>query len=521
MKGSCAWLRRGALGMAAVAAAVCCVDGAEAAGLRTQLTDKITFQLPGDAHQTSLVPDWELQLDPNNNADANENQMSMAVSGDYLYVCICYFSNTSERNRNLFMRRYSLLDGSETELLVPVPDDFRQGYVSANNYYTIASDDAGNLIAALVKTLPASDGTTPVNAESALLTLYRIDTATNSIDTGCRYSAIVNTGPIGNVAVGSEVSDMTWLERINWHSGSISSGDFEFSAAMGWRESERTGYVYRYFTFGRQAGDTGSDISVLSSTAIAGDTEYSDVLKCPDVACYPPFGKNAGHMVVTFNGQRHSGESLANNSPTLFVDGAESGVLPIAKEENCRGFHPFIHNGHVLAVYAGHHDRTNGAQFNLISWPDKNAVKTVTQLAAFPQNPFESLVSIYEPRIRQLAVAVPDKTGRAGESAVNTHLYVCAPGSGVAAYTISTPMTSTGIEAATATDDNSITFSLCGRRLTVNGMAAETPVELFDLSGRLVHVVNSGSGTSVNLDALANGIYVVRVGSAVSKIELR
>lgn len=488
-----------------------------AEGLRTELSAPVTFTLPGDARQSSVTANWENDL---NNGDANENQMSMAVSGDYLYVCIAYFTAGNEKNSNLFLRRYSLADGSETEILIPVPADFRQGNTSANNYYTIVSDDSGNLIAALLQTTPKYDGTLPKTSSSARLTLYRVDTQTNTIDETSRCAAEISDLNIMNVGTeGALISDMTWLERINWHSGDFLAGDFEFSTCLGWCTDGNNDYDYAYLTFSA----SGENRTMGYNRNLTLDKTYanSSKLSSPDVACYPAVPQTADNLIVTYNGVGDQGQTPVDKPSVLYLSGEKTSEF--AKAPNCRGFFPFMHNGHVMVAYATVHDTASQkAQFSVSSWEAKNSFDGLKSLASLPQTPFNPVNYIYEPRIRQLAVAVPEHTAARAESdAVRTDLYLCAPGSGVASYTISTPLISTEIETPADEANPEVTLMSTDGKLIITGATDGSALELYDLSGRLVLTTPADNGSEISFPALAAGIYVARVGSLTQKIEIR
>ena len=85
---------------------------------RTELDRYTTLQLPGDETKTTLSANWEAEL---KNTDGNQNQLSMARCGNQLFLCTSYFDDTDSRKDGLFLRRFSVHDGTDDHMTISRP----------------------------------------------------------------------------------------------------------------------------------------------------------------------------------------------------------------------------------------------------------------------------------------------------------------------------------------------------------------------------------------------------------------
>lgn len=188
------------------------------------------MQLPGDTKPTTLTTLWEVELA---NPDGNQNQMSMAKCGDNLFVCISYFDDIDNRTEKLFLRSYSAINGTGSEMAIDLPEDFHTG---AENHHTIASDSEGNLVAMLIS------GSKTISTENVTLTMYRVDTDNHTIDTDSRTEINIPA----KVMFNSSDDYNPWMERIEHLEGDFRGGFFSLTATIGWR-TNTTHFEYTRF----------------------------------------------------------------------------------------------------------------------------------------------------------------------------------------------------------------------------------------------------------------------------------
>lgn len=475
---------------------------AEETVFRTELERYTTLQLPGDETKTMLSANWEAEL---KNTDGNQNQLSMARCGDQLFLCTSYFDDTDSRKDGLFLRRFSVHDGTDDHMTIPLPEDFKAG---VENFHTITSDSKGNLVAALVQ------GSKYVSSETVTITLYRVDTDNRKIDTDSRIAIEIPAKEIFN----SDVDYDPWMERIDCMTGDFVAGEFRFGATIGWR-SGTSHYVYSHILFDYDPASSEpfniTDRQTIPVERLTG--ENNNVW--PDIT---PLSE--GTFVVTRAPETNGGPYYA---PTIYTrtDGKTDDTLssPWASNSamaNCRGFYTFTHNGHTLAVTGIRHDTAlggKGSYFRLINLPSDGTFKGETPLWDFPATAFPSDAAahpVYHKSYRQLAVVEPAADGDAPE----THIYICSPGCGIGSYTLSTD---TGITTSLTSVDNGPAEApiLQGRTLRIPE-SSDSPVRVFDLTGRHLAEIPV-AGSEADLQTLAAGLYIVQAGNTTMKICLR
>lgn len=493
----------------AMPASVTAADG-ESTVFRNDLDTYTSLQLPGDTKPTTLTANWEAEL---TNKDGNQNQMSMAKCGDDLFVCISYFDDIDNRKGALYLRRYSALDGTTDEMKIALPDDFKAD-VYSESFHTIASDSKGNLVAALIS------GSKNMSKESVKLTMYRIDVDNSAIDTDSRFEIDI---PAPGQFSSNEVEDyFPWMERIDMLEGDFLTGPFRFSATVGWRPD---GVHYEYsrivVDYDRESASPATISDRLVFTIDHADGENQNY--CPDIA---PLTDDT--FIVT---RKHDENKYY--SPTIYtaIDGKTADNLSDnwateAEMAYCRGFYPFIHNGHTLALFGQRHDtaeKGNGAAYCLINLPGKNTFKGYTPMWDFPATPFPSGAAahpVYQKFYRQLAVVEVPKASAADaddEGSV-TNIYICSPGTGIGSYTLATKTsTPTSILGIGNDADEAPMPVLQGRTLYLPVATDALNAELFDTTGR--HIASlPASGPEIDLSSLSTGLYIVRTGSHVMKI---
>lgn len=493
----------------AMPASVTAADG-ESTVFRNDLDTYISLQLPGDTKPTTLTANWEAEL---TNKDGNQNQMSMAKCGDDLFVCISYYDDIDDRKGALFLRRYSALDGTADEMTIALPEDFQPQYADAETFHAITSDSNGNLVAMLLDEYINDTGT-----KALKITLYHVDLTTRMLDSDSRIEIEIPTDKLNPSPVYNP-----WMERIDSFKGDFLSGVFCFGATMGWRDQA---IMKKKFLYSHQIIDyditranpveiTDKQIFIFEST--------TDQNHCPDIV---PLSE--GSFVVTRN--FYDGEYYP---PTIYTvaDGKTTDTLSDnwgsnAEMAYCRGFYPFIHNGHTLALFGQRHDTTNegnGAAYCLINLPGKKTFNGYTPMWDFPATSFpsgEAEHPVYQKFYRQLAVVeVPQASAAdADDEGSVTNIYICSPGTGIGSYTLATKTsTPTSILGIGNDADEAPMPVLQGRTLYLSAATDALTAELFDTTGR--HIASlPASGTEIDLSSLSTGLYIVRTGSHVIKI---
>lgn len=480
-------------------------------------TDTGTFTpitLTGDSNPTTLTTRWEAEL---TNQDGNQNQMSMAKCGDHLFVCISHFDDIDGRKDRLFLRRYSTADGNADELSIALPDWFRTG---VENHHTIASDSEGNLVAMLICEYANEN-----NRNALRVTMCRIDVENRNLDTESRIDIDI---PTNDDLYGSYNHD-PWMERIDTFTGDFQSGCFRFGTTAGWRGPAAISnkFSYSHITIDYDAERVPQADIVTDQNFIIPNPENSDQNLLPDAAqlwqetfvvtrtpdnaglCYPP-------TVFT----RSEGET-ADNLSAAWASNSDM--------TNCRGFYPFTHNGHTLALFGKQHDTADngkGAAFRIAALPLQNPLSGNTPLFDIPSVPFPSGGSshpVYTRFYRQLAVTEPAPLSASHEENPSTHIYICSPGCGIGAYTLTTPSSNitTSLTNTYGILPDTTAPILRGRTLLLPHSDAESNahIDLFTPTG--IHMASFPAAAEIDLSPLPQGLYIVKTGCNTIKISLR
>lgn len=497
------------MALSVMASVIVCVNATETVDLH-QITSSVPeFQLTGDDYTSYVSTLWEWDLA---NVDGNQNQMSMAKCGNTLYVCVTYFDDVENRKGNLFLCKYSVETGEHLEnITIETPNDFKPGM--SEQSYAIVSDDDGNLIVALAK--PDAKG------KMYCIDMRKVDFSGNEPQL------------LADTAVQIELPNMTaskyepWMERLNDFSGSFDDGQFSFYTTVGRLHDSR----WRYTGF-----DIVVDTTLPLDEQVSVDEKYLRVKgehyqnSSPDMVLFPG---SVSSYVTTLNQWMYGDNDNVSTgmvNPTLIQDGYTTddnlGVFDWHSSDKgyCRGFYPFYHNGHALAVYGASNNETDGATFRVITLPGEQTFFGAEELFTIPSTPFPAggeAHKAYPKNYLQLVVVEPlENQMRNNVVSEVTRLYVCAPGCGIAAYELVTPMSAAGVESVEFENAN---VRIEGWNLMVDNsevLSAGTRVEVFDFSGRKLHSSRLTS-TSHDLSFLAPGIYLVKVGRQVLKVHLR
>ncbi len=469
--------------------------------------------LDGDKRSTLITTNWELDL---TNNDGDQNQMSMVKCGNYIYVGISY---QSPMQGELVVRRYDATMGQHT-----VSDDFVVSGLPSHDgagYHTLASDDDGNLLVCRIVRGSTSDS----------VDLYRIDTDTFTRDEQCDITFYLPSGDF------THTSYQPGLERINNFSGSITSGNFSFDALCAF-SPKGAEYTYTYYHFSCENGTPRTNAvfslppSFIRATYL-NDNYHVDVAPLPGI----------DHSFVVTHG--YSNPDLTHFAPQIITgipaspevftqsitatwDATHNGI------ENCRGFHAFEHNGHIMGLFPA--VSANGSfAFQLISWPeaDKGDFLTINPVAKLPaENSFaaESAGARIYPRFyRHLAIAekpaLPSTYAANAATEASTKLFVCSPGRGLASYTLLTQSSTTGAaQTCIGTQNDSPTLSLhdTAIHLTNTNAAYIGNLTIHDLSGRAILTCPvSTESVTLSVATLSPGIYLATCGTSTLRFSIR
>lgn len=471
--------------------------------------------LDGDKRSTQITTNWELDL---TNNDGDQNQMSMVKCGNYIYVGISYHSPLQGE---LVVRRYDASTGYHS-----VSDDFVVGGLPSSDgagFHTLASDDDGNLLVCRIER----------GSTSYSVNLYRIDTDTFTRDERCDITFSLYTGNYSSNNI-----NRPGLERINNFSGIITSGNFSFDALCAFSpEGAKYSYIYYHFSCENGTPRTNSVFSLPPSFIRAtylNDDYHVDVSPLPgiDHTFVVTHGYSGREDLTHFAPQIITGipasPEVSTQSITATWDATHNGI------ENCRGFHAFEHNGHIMGLFPA--VSANGSfAFQLISWPEayNGDFLTINPVAKLPaENSFaaeSAEARIYSCFYRHLAVAekpsIPATYAANPSTENSTNLFVCSPGRGLASYTLLTQSSTTGAaQTCIGTQTDSPTLSLRGSaiHLTNPNAAYIGSLTIHDISGRavLTHPINTESVT-LSVAQLSTGIYIATCGTSTLRFSIR
>lgn len=365
---------------------------------------------------------------------------------------------------------------------------------------------------------------------SDFVNVYRIDTDTFTRDA---LADVKFTLPAGDC---SHNEYRPGLERINNLSGSVTSGNFSFDALCAFSPLGAD-YTYTYYHFSCKNGtpSTNAIFSLPPSFIRApyrNDNYYVDVAPLPGI----------NHTFVVTHGYSKNGSThyfapqiisgipsspeVSTQTLTATWDATHNGI------ENCRGFHAFDHNGHILGLFPA--VSANGSfAFQLISWPeaDEGDFTTINSVAKLPAENFFAAASddakIYSRFYRHLAIAeksVATATYAASPATEeSTNLFVCSPGRGLASYTLLTPSSTTGTaQTCIGTTTDSPTLSLKGSSIKIaNPPARPTLLSIHDISGRTFITTHiSIENTTLSVATLHPGFYIAKLGDATLRFSI-
>lgn len=519
-------------------ASVVCPDAAAEAtqGVpRSVLSAPMSLRLEGDEGATAIVPLWETDLD---NLDSFQDNVSMAVAGDVVCVCVNYLDpiETGEDRSSIFIRRFNAADGSELQpWVIACPDDYRlrqktdTGYkVSDRHNITIGSDSHGNLLLACYRCRESANPQpvltlVPLSPDGELLTRRQVD-----VDG--QYNSNGNFYFRGNSLDQCSVSISDAID------GDISSGDYTVWLTLG-VDTQPEYYDYTRVTvtddtpdypnfnrlnFGLLPEMNDAAMKRPQLHRVAGQERYFTLTLCQDYDKGTPPG--APRLF------RCPGSSTDINYAgcTMSLDQLIFPAAPLPQRP-CMGFHTFLHGGHVMAVYPRHLDKQEGVRFTLAEWPDMTSFATLAgNFTILPENPFAYPTKMNNPGYRQMAVSrtvdsdqVTGWERPAGDTTPVTDMFICSPGSGIAAYRLTAPNHTTALSETAIGDRHSApSLRLRGNMLyadpTTDPAAAIT---LTDTRGRTVYR-GQPQQRQLTLDRFAPGIYIATFANSRLKIAI-
>lgn len=482
----------------------------------------VEIALKGDESKTYIEPLWEKKV---TNSDANENQMSMVKIGDKLYQCIAVFKG------GITLRTFSCSDGSlieeKTGLTFPLGTDI--SICDRRTDPFITTDDAGNIVVAYLaaqiqsnKTFKISVCLQPVNEDWTAKGDVRIS---DSFILGSYKNSNTN------------IINFLFMDRIDHIKGDVVNNSYSFKTLIGAPtdiSGEHKGHTYQHdFIY--------ATITQESLTLSKIIHHFYDESRFSHRDCAPFPGKE--NLIILTNDHKQHKEFVG---PAVFdletaeMHTAENASFSSYLENNlwfsniqcdqCRGFYPFIHNGHVLAAFGAQCNTTNGTDFQIMEMPDAESFSGSYPLWRVPQTPFavperntfsamreivltESSVAPSADTAPAMTTYYSTETGKVKAEApendthdVSTTLYMYAPGTGLAAYKITTKnVVPTGIVATTTA--SGISFALNGRTLTIENLPEDTQVALTDMAGHRFRL--SSEGASYDLSDYAEGVYIL------------
>lgn len=505
---------------------------------RTKLSLETEISLQNDEFYTTILPLWETDLD---NLDGYQNNNSIAVSDETVYVCVNNIDpiETGENPGTIFIRRFNTLNGQELQpWLIECPEEYKplkKNIVSDQTTYTakdannfvITNDDAGNLM--LVTLLAKSTSPTspqlhfiPLSNDGELLTNNKTDV---TIQTG--FNCFDSKG------------DACLLTKVDRVEGDIASGNYKISLLPVWTHMPYNGiYYYDYTEITVSTNENGEKtvdkyLSRLNLEENHPNDAWGKVLR-PEIHFV---SGQAQYAVVTTT---KAADLKGYGAPMLYRrNGIGNDIkflnrepLPgnTSEQKVCRGFYTLNHGNHILAVYPKHFDETNGAQFVITEWPDASTFSSMDNTyATMPSDPFAFPRKIAPSYYRQLIASrkvnhdnISGWNRPEGDETPVSDIFICTPGSGIAAYRVTPSDHTTALSENMAISPATQPMWLDGNVLHIDDtlICGNNRLTITDMGGRIIYS-SIPSSAQLSLDRFPNGIYIASFGDAHLKVAVK
>ncbi len=505
---------------------------------RAKLSLETEISLQGDDYSTTILPLWETDLD---NLDGYQNNNSMAVSGETVYVCVNHLDpiETGESASTIFIRRFNALNGEELQpWLIECPDEYKPlkkstasgqtTYTPDNtNNFVIANDEFGNL---LLVTFLAKDSSPhapqlhliPLSNDGELLTDNKVDI---TIQVG--FDSF------------STKADACLVTRVDRVEGDIASGNYKVNLLPGWTHMPYNNTYYYDYT------------EITVSTDENGETtveKYLSRLNLEDNHPNDAWGKVLRPEIHFVAGQERyavltttkAADLKGNGAPMLYrrngigndIKFLNRDPLPgnPSEQKTCRGFHTLNHGTHTLAVYPKHFNETDGARFIIAEWPDASTFSNVNSTyATVPDDPFmypkKVATSYYRQLITSRKVDNDNISGwnrPAGDDTPVSDIFICTPGSGIAAYRITPSDHTTALSDNMAIAPSRQPIWLEGNVLHIDDSLIQdnSRLTIANIDGRVLYSTVPNSA-QLSLDRFPAGIYIATYGEAAIKVAIK
>lgn len=504
----------------------------------SEISKQITLPL-SDGSQLAVIPLWETEL---SNADGNEDNVSMAISGNVLYMSVnCHGTfETGDEKDNIIIRRFNATDGTElTPLILPATGLLDETVTPPTHNFVIGNDAHGNLL--LVAYYP-NPNSKPYEIYWGNVTMVPI--IDDELDIAHK---VVFACPD---KMGTNYQLKPTLSGIDGIDGNVADGTYNVRLSLSLRNSNLAPEYWvvpvvdnkpDYDAFGD--GDTRRVEISLSKN---GDTTYNnwitsnlDPLRLPEIhrVAMEEQPDQGDRYVVSARSEPNAvalPAIMSRGNVTFSLRESMSDTHPFAPKNDsdfCHGFYTFRHGNSTLAVNTATFNPEGGAQFNLAEWvmpSDYRDLSFATLAkngkATFPETPFTYPSPIYLNLYHQIAVArslenTPEWTRPEGDNTAVSELYVAFPGSGISAFRLAPANHATGIS-GTPVDENTPTLTYAAGRISLKGAPAESQAHrlvITDMSGRTVYNA-TWQGAPFAVDRFSHGIYIATYGTSHIKI---
>lgn len=510
---------------------------------RSELSLQTKFKLKGDDKAVTFTSLWETDL---KNKDGFQDGCSMAVSGNTLYLCVRQYDpcETGEDQSHIFIRRFNTDNGEElTPWIIECPEQYRMlqrsgsggnAVYSPSVYvnFSITNDSYGNL---LLLSLNAHNSSIhkgvpnvtliPLSDEGELLTWQ---------------AATCNTAELSSDCYNSGGKDICALTRADHVTGDIASGNYSVSF-LPCQTVNQLNENYIYVTASVTTSDSG-EISASINTVPYQRVYISTIESIKPEIRRPEMHVIAGQEDYAVISIRSDYDNNLTGAPILMkrIDGQfefsekadfeKMPGLPEIQGETAKKFYTFKHGNHLMAVYPLCLDKENGSQFAITEWTDPSTFSSLSSnVVMYPQRPFDYPEHIETVTYRQLAISRPvtledDPSPLARTENGNnpvSDIYVCTPGSGIAALRIAPAPIITSIDDTFSSDSNSLSLGLNGNVLKIYGETEPTETLIItDIQGRIIYKSVPHS-MELSLDRFGSGMYIANYGQAHLKIVIK
>lgn len=484
-----------------IGAVVAHMDAAGMEGISTPREVLSQFEdvtLSGDNGTTKCNAIWETDL---NNPDGNLWFQSAVKVGDVIYC-----SAPAISGKEWTVRSFSANSGEEMwSGVVEVPEYMMSGLPHRT---ILARDDQGALLAlrCMARDLSGKE------AEG----IIRI-TALNIEDAGVAFGSEYVDVPTEIDMLTENYADKSHMERVAYFSGDFNGGNFAVGAMIGW--NDRGDDRFKQCLLEATVKDGVAEVKRTDLKVYDNEERVNmwlDFLVVDENCCVVT--PNDGWPTICTGGSWDSiSERMEDVAPTFTGD----------NPAGCRGFDTFMHNGHRLAVFAAHHNETDGVKFNIAEWPDRGDTPSFTSLSqcwAVPSNEFSHNAAFYPTNYRHILLAETPANGSRSAAEGDTRFYVYAPGCGLAAYELHT-VSPTGVDTVTRAAAATLSLSDDGDWLLIDGgrgvaTEGELYAGIYDLAGRMVMEARCAE-SRIYIGGLPKGHYIAAVGAETLKLAIR